>query len=112
MAAGDFKLYVSKPVFEKELAQLEAKLGRLNGLLQEYQAKKEEARRVWGEEDENLAKAQHLCDVAIQAVQKKIKGTQESKNALQSILESAQAIQADMGSQLDQATAQIQRLLS
>ena len=111
MAAGDFKLYVSKPVFERELSQLDAKLGTLNGLLSEYQQKKEEARRVWGEEDENLAKAQRLCDVAIQAVNKKIKETQESKDALQNILNSAQAMQAEMGSQLDEATAQIQRLL-
>lgn len=111
MAAGNFELYVSKEKFEGELQQLDAKLGSLNGLLAEYEAKRQQAAQVWGDQDENLAKAQALCDAAIKAVQKKIDETKTSKDALQSILSDAQTIQADMGSQLDEARATIESLL-
>ncbi len=112
MAAGNFELYVSRQKFEQELSQLDAKLGTLRGLLEEYTAKKEQARQVWGEEDENLAKAQHMCDVAIQAVNKKIQETQDSKNALQSILDSATEASGNIGTFLDEATQKIESLIN
>ena len=111
MAAGNFELYVSKEKFQGELDALEGNLGRLNALLEQYQAKKEQARQVWGEEDENLAKAQRMCDTAIRAVSKKIEETKVSKEALQGILSSAQSVQADIGSMLDEATAKIESLI-
>ena len=108
---AEFELYVSKEKFEQELSQLEAKLNSLNGLLGEYQAKREQARQVWGEEDENLAKAQHMCDTAIRAVEKKIDETKESKNALETILSESQSIQGSMGARLDEATSVIESLI-
>jgi predicted RNase H-like nuclease (RuvC/YqgF family) len=111
MAAGNFELYVSNEKFTQELSQLDSKLGSLRGLVEEYQAKKEQARQVWGEEDENLAKAQNMCEAAIQAVNKKIQETQQSKDALQNILSSAQEVSGNIGSFLDDATAKIQSLL-
>ena len=111
MAAGNFELYVSKETFSNELAQLDAKLGSLNGLLAQYQAKKQQAAQVWGDEDENLAKAQQMCESAIRVVQKKIDETKASKDALQQILEGSQATQASMGAKLDDAKSMIDALL-
>ena len=112
MADSRFELYVSKDGFERELAELDGKLSKLNGPLTEYQQKKAEASRVWGEQDENLAKAQQMCDTAIRVVEKKIDETRQSKEALQSVLSSAEDFQSKMGQEIETQTEIIEKLLN
>ena len=75
------------------------------------EAKKEEARSVWGEEDENQKKALDLCEAAIKVVKQKISETENSKNALENISNDAYALQADIGSKLDESRQQVESLL-
>jgi len=108
---ADFELYVSQDKFTTELGNLDGRLSALQGLLSEYQAQRQAASQVWGDQDENLAKAYQVCDSAIAVVSKKIEETLQSKNALQAILSDATSRQSSMGSFLDQANAEIQSLL-
>ena len=108
---ADFELYVSKEKFTQELNQLDAKLNSLNQLLQRYQELKNRSTRVWGDQDENLAKAQQACQTAIEVVNKKIEETRQSKEALQNVLQSAETVQSQIGSRLDDAQNKIQSLL-
>jgi chromosome segregation ATPase len=108
---ADFELYVSKEKFTSEIGQLESRLSALNSLLGDYQALKDRATKVWGSEDENLAKAQATCQSAIDVVRKKIEETQQSKDALTQVLQTAETIQRDMGSKLDDAQQVINSLL-
>jgi predicted RNase H-like nuclease (RuvC/YqgF family) len=112
MASTDTRIYVNKETFQNEISTLGSKLDILKQLLDEYEAKKEEARRVWGDEDENQKKAIELCESAIKVVKKKIAETENSKGALENVSSDAYAIQEDIGNQLDDARRQVESLLN
>ena len=109
--ANDTRIYVKKEEFERQISELDSRLGSLKRLLDQYESKKEEARHVWGDEDENQKKAIALCESAIAVVKQKIEATQNSKNALQNVSSDAYAIQADIGAKLDESKAAVDALL-
>ncbi len=109
--ADNTRIYVNKQEFERQVSELGNRLNSLKRLLDQYEAKKEEARRVWGDEDENQKKAIELCESAIKVVKQKIAETENSKNALENVSSDAYAIQADIGSKLDESRAQVEALL-
>ncbi|MBR3179232.1 MAG: hypothetical protein IKF49_06915 [Clostridia bacterium] len=109
--ADDTRIYVDKQTFANQVSELDSRLNALNNLLREYEAKKEEARRVWGDEDENQRKAIALCESAIAVVQQKIDATKVNKEQLQNVSDEAFASQAEMGAALDESKSQIDALL-
>lgn len=109
--ANDTRIYVKKEEFERQISELDSRLNSLKRLLDQYENKKEEAKRVWGEEDENQKKAIALCESAIKVVRQRIEATQNSKSALENVSNDAYAIQAEIGSKLDQSKVAVDALL-
>ena len=109
--ANETRIYVKKEEFERQIGELGNRLNSLKRLLDQYENKKEEARRVWGEEDENQKKAIALCESAIKVVKQKIAETENSKKALENVSADAYALQADIGTKLEESKAQIDALL-
>lgn len=109
--ANDTRIYVKKEEFERQISELDGRLSSLKQLLTQYENKKEEARRVWGEEDENQKKAIALCESAIAVVKQKIEATQNSKSALENVSADAYAIQSDIGARLEESKAAVDALL-
>lgn len=109
--ADNTRVFVDKETFNNQVSELEGKLNSLKQLLTQYEQKKEEARRVWGDDDENQRKAIQLCESAIKVVQQKIEATEKNKTQLQNVSDEAFAMQSEMGQSLDTARAAVDALL-
>lgn len=109
--ADETRIYVNRETLEQKLSEFDAKLNHLNNLLSQYEQLKNEAKNVWGGEDENQAKAIAACDSAIQVVQQRIEASKEDKNSLMQLNDLAFSTQAEMGSQLDEAKSITDALL-
>lgn len=108
---ADFELYVVPEKYEAEMSSLEQRISKLQALADQYAGKKEEARKVWGDQDENLAKALKMCDTAIAVVNQKIEAARGSYNTLREVYSTATDTQSNIGGRLDDAEAQIRQLL-
>ena len=109
--ADDTRIFVDKQTFASQISELDTRLNALNNLLSQYEAKKDEARRVWGDEDENQRKAIALCESAIRVVRQKIDATKKNKEQLQNVSDEAFAAQSEMGAELLESKQQIDALL-
>jgi chromosome segregation ATPase len=109
--ASDTRIYVNKETFERQTGELNSKLNELKTLLGEYEQKKEEAKQVWGDEDENQKKALDLCESAINVVKRKISETVNTKTQLENVSSDAYASQEEMGRYLEDAKREIDALM-
>ena len=101
--ADDTRIYIDKADFTSKLETFEQKLNALNTLLAEYEALRDNAKRVWGDADANQQKAIEACTSAINVVKKRIQQTESDRNTLRQLDELAFTKQTEFGSQLDEA---------
>ena len=101
--ADDTRIFIDKNDFNSKLDVFEQKLTALNGLLSEYEALRDNAKRVWGDADENQQKAIAACTSAIEVVKKRIQQTESDRNTLRQLDELAFTKQAEFGQQIEEA---------
>lgn len=101
--ADDTRIFIDKQDFDGKLDRFDAELTRLQNLLEDYKALRDQAKRVWGDADENQQKAIAACTSAIQVVEKRIEQTKADQNALRQLNELAFNKQREFGADLDEA---------
>ena len=108
---ADFKINVDPTEYQTQLDNLKAKVDAMEDLKFRYQQKKTDAENAWGSEDENLAKAQAICDSAIQAIETKIKSAQGGIEAIRNLLNASDALSIQSSQGLEEANEYIQALI-
>ncbi len=101
--ADDTRIFIDKADFDGKLDAFEGKLTDLRRLLGEYETLRDNAKRVWGDQDENQQKAIEACTSAINVVKKRIEQTESDRTALKQLDELAFTKQAEFGQQLEEA---------
>lgn len=109
--ADDTRIFINKEDFNSKLGVFEQKLTALNTLLSEYEQLRDNAKRVWGDADENQQKAIAACTSAINVVKKRIQQTENDRNVLRQLDELAFAKHTEFGQQLDEAKSITDALL-
>ena len=109
--AGTFQLNIDPSAYQTQIDQLNTRINNLRNLASQYASMKQQAETAWGSEDPNLAKAQQVCDTAVRVINQKIEGSQQSLDAIQGILNAGETLSQQSGQGLDEANAEIERLL-
>lgn len=109
--ADDTRIYIDKADFDAKLGNFDNELNKLTSLLENYKQLQTNAKRVWGDADENQAKALAACASAIAVVEKRIEQTKADRNALNSLNELAFNKQKEFGSDLEAAKSITDALL-
>lgn len=79
----ELQLKVSASDYESKIGELDNKMDNLNSILQEYQTLKDDAKRVFGEDDDNLRAIQDQVQTNINAVQGQYNLLKETRDMLQ-----------------------------
>ncbi len=108
--ADNTRIYVNEEVFRNQIGALGDGLEQLGDILRDYEALKDQAKKVWGEEDINQRKAIEVCESAITLVREKQAETRNSKTQLENISSDAYKQQADYSEKLDKAKQTIDAL--
>ncbi len=79
----ELQLNVKASDYEAKIGQLDAKMSELNSILGEYQTLKNDAVRVFGDDDDNLRAIQNQVQTNIDAVQGQYNMLKEARDMLQ-----------------------------
>ena len=109
--ADDTRIYINREDFNDKIAAFDEKLTALKSLLEEYEQLRDDAKRVWGDADENQQKAIDACTSAIEVVKKRIEQTEHDRDVLKQLDEIAYQKQKEIGKQLDEAKSITDALL-
>ncbi len=110
--ANDTRIYVNREVLNQKLSDFETDLNQLQDLLNDYESLKSRANTVWGDEDDNKAKAIAACDSAIKVVRQRIEDSKNDKNTLSQLSDLAFSTQDNLGKQIEEAKEITDNLLS
>lgn len=109
--AVDLELLVNPDSYRMRIEELQGYVSSLNLLVGNYEGLRVRANSVFGEDDENLAKAQQSVTNAIALVNQKIEAVQANISLLEQTLESMEAGSTAASSLLDESTELIAKLL-
>lgn len=101
--ANDFELLVSKEKFDNRVETLQNNLTLLQGYAARYEDLKNEAHRVFGDDDENLNKAKRLVEENLKRVRNAIAATEEAIRTLNATSEKFEETTENVGQALEDA---------
>lgn len=103
--SNDFELLVSKEKFDNRVETLQNNLTLMQGYANRYEDLKNEASKIFGDDEENVAKAQRLVDANLKRVYNAIAATEEAIRSLNATSEKFEQTTANVGQALDDAFA-------
>lgn len=103
MAVTDeLRLKVSSQEYIRRIGILDVKINELGGILTEYQALRNDAVRVLGDDDDNLRKMQDSLDTNIKAVQGQQNLLKEQRDLLQTQMDNLGILTSSVGSMIEE----------
>lgn len=96
-AVDELRLKVSAEEYIRRIGILDAKISELGGILTEYEAARNEATQVLGDDDANLKKMQEAITKNIKAVEGQQKLLKEQRDLLQKQMDSLGMLTTHVG---------------
>ncbi len=97
------ELKVSESEYQSRIGQLDSKINELKGILDEYNALKSDAVKVFGDDDQNLAAIQAQVQNNINAVQGQMNALTEAREMLQKQSEELSLLGQNIGTTINEA---------
>lgn len=103
MAAQELEIFVQKEKYQNQINLLETKITQLQAKADEMEQLKREASTVFGDSDDNLAKAQENVEGRIRLINQAINASRASVETLQKMLQSTEDISVNVNKLLEEA---------
>lgn len=97
------ELKVSESEYDSRIGQLDAQMSKLQTILGDYKTLKDDAVKVFGDDDQNLAAIQQQVQQNIDAVQGQYNMLKETRDMLQKQREELGTLGSNIGTALDEA---------
>ena len=97
------ELKVSESEYDSKIGQLDSKMNELQTILSDYKTLKDDAVKVFGEDDQNLAAIQKQVQNNIDVVQGQYNMLKEARDMLQKQREELNTLGTNIGQTIDEA---------
>lgn len=97
------ELKVSESEYDSRIGQLDSKMNELQTILADYKSLKDDAVKVFGEDDQNLAAIQKQVQNNIDVVQGQYNMLKEARDMLQKQREELSTLGTNIGQTIDEA---------